>query len=561
MTHRALAIFLVIFISIQGISSAQHLRLEVETNNQPDDSIAKIYLPQREYESPQDLKNTLDKFRELLYQAGYLQSTIQNTTQSDSIYKVKFFSGKRVKLVKLKYNTQHILEYAKVLKLNIDSTHLYIRPRELQSTLEAFVNIDLRKGRPFSSYALKHINLSQDTAFAELNVSNNQTQKLNAIVIKGYEKFPKSFLKHFAKLRTNTLYSEEKVIQSTSYLNELNFIKQIKQPDILFKNDSTTLYLYLEKESSNQFEGFLGFANRENTNGLRINGYLNLKLNNTLNYGEYLQIQFRGNGDDQQQLDASLRMPYIFKSPLSITPSLKLFRQDSSFSNSQTQLKIDYTWSPKFLVNAQLGQLKSNRLEAEPLAAIENFTKTILSTGFELTGDNSTKAPFEYNYLSFNGGYAIRKIETQATSQQQLLLNSESSYTFDLNTKHKFYLKNTTAYISPKRLLENELHRFGGMQTIRGYKENNFYASFFSTLQTEYRFKPQNNIIINSVLDAAYYENSISKQSELLFGVGLGGSILTQAGWLRINIAAPVSQNNSFETSNTVLHISLLNIF
>ena len=562
MTYKLLCIVLLLYVSFPALGQTQNIYLDIESSNQRIDSIASIYFPERIFKNKNRLKESLDKSKDSLLKNGYFKHRLINLISSqDSIYRIQFLPGPATGIIKLKFESNLVRSNAKALNIKIDSSHIYIRPNKLQEVFESFVDLDTKNGRPLSNYYITTIDVSKDTAQARLVIKNTSPRIINDIQIKGYEKFPKSFLKYFTKLKKNKPYNEEQLSRSYTNLKRLNFISISKEPDVLFKKDSTSIYVYVVKKNANQFEGFLGFASNENDSGLRLNGNLNLKLNNTLNYGEQLQIQFRGNGDDQQQLEASLRMPYIFKSPLSATPSLRLFRQDSTFSTSETSLKIDFTKSSKFLINTQISQIKSNQLKARPSATIENFTKTILSTGFELTGDNSTKAPFEYNYFSFEGGYALRKNETQPISLNQLLLNSEASYTFDFNTKHKFYFKNNSAYISPKQLLENEMFRLGGMQTIRGYKENNFYASFFSTLQTEYRFKPQNNITINSVLDAAYFENSISKQSELLFGVGLGGSILTQAGWLRINIATPIGHNSDFAKSKPIIHISLVSIF
>ena len=56
--------------------------------------------------------------------------------------------------------------------------------------------------------------------------------------------------------------------------------------------------LYLEKNKSNRFEGFLGFGSEETTGDLELNGYLNLNLVNNLNYGESFILNYRSDEND-----------------------------------------------------------------------------------------------------------------------------------------------------------------------------------------------------------------------------------------------------------------------
>ncbi|MCC4212517.1 hypothetical protein [Leeuwenhoekiella parthenopeia] len=562
MTYRLIVLLALLLFGLTKVSRAQQLQLLVQSETKESDSIASVYFQTRFFPNRKALEESLTNSKDSLLKDGYFQHQITRLkTANDTNYCIKFLSGEQTTVFKLKYDQAFVSDYAEKFGLDRTASHIYIRHNDLNAVLEEFARIDTKKGRPLTSYAVQNIRLSNDTAHAVLSIKNNQERKLTEVVVKGYDKFPKSFLTHFTKLKTNTLYDEEKISQSSNFLKELDFVKQSREPEILFSKDSTTLYLYLEKANANLFEGFLGFANQENTNGLRINGYLDLNLNNTLNYGESLEIKFRGNGDNQQQLEASLRIPYLFRSAFSLTPSLRLFRQDSSFSNSQTNLKIDYTWSPTFTINAQAGQIRSTKLEALSTAGIENFTKTIFTTGFETRNPKNSSDPFDTNYLNLDVGFSTRRTEDQLRNLNQLLLNIDAAYTFDFSEKHKFFIKNTTTYISPRNVFKNEMHQLGGMQTLRGYKENALYTPFFTALQTEYRYRPLNSIFLNSVFDSAYYENPLSEKSDLLFGIGLGGSILTNAGWLSLNIVTPFNEKNKASLSSSIIHIQLRVIF
>ena len=83
--------------------------------------------------------------------------------------------------------------------------------------------------------------------------------------------------------------------------------------------------------------------------------------------------------------------------------------------------------------------------------------------------------------------------------------------------------------------LSNELYRFGGVNSMRGFAENRFFANLFGTIQTEYRYVLGSNLYMHSVLDYGFYENEVDRFSENLYSVGLGFGLETQAGVLRLS--------------------------
>src|SRR5690606_8680474 len=128
---------------------------------------------------------------------------------------------------------------------------------------------------------------------------------IDDIVLKGYEKFPKSFLKHYLKIKPKQVFSLSAIKNKTEQRSNLNFAKELKPPEVLFSKDSTILYLYLGKTTSNAFDGFLGFGTNEDTNKLEFDGYLNLNLTNNLNFGETFRLLYKSDENDQKTFEAS----------------------------------------------------------------------------------------------------------------------------------------------------------------------------------------------------------------------------------------------------------------
>jgi len=142
-----------------------------------------------------------------------------------------------------------------------------------------------------------------------------------------------------------------------------------------------------------------------------------------------------------------------------------------------------------------------------------------------------------------------------------MLFNLNTFKIFNLNTKNSIYLRSDSAGIDSDNFLTNELIRFGGIKSIRGFEENSLIASLYSVLNTEYRYQLNNNIYVHSIFDIAYFENRITKTKEKLFAFGIGFGIYTKAGLLKFNYANGKSENQKFKFSDSKIHLSLSAIF
>jgi hemolysin activation/secretion protein len=103
------------------------------------------------------------------------------------------------------------------------------------------------------------------------------------------------------------------------------------------------------------------------------------------------------------------------------------------------------------------------------------------------------------------------------------------------------------------------LFRFGGTNSIRGFAENSLQGNFASILLTEYRYKVSNNLYINSIIDFAIYQDLTNTQNlnklQKLSGVGIGTTIQTTSGLLRINLSNGGENLQEIKLFNTIVNI------
>jgi hemolysin activation/secretion protein len=319
--------------------------------------------------------------------------------------------------------------------------------------------------------------------------------------------------------------------------------------------------LYVEKTNANVFDGFIGFNSTEETS-IEFNGYVDLALVNNLHLGETLNINYKNDGREQQQFNATVELPYLFKTPLSFEAGLGIFRKDSTFSNTTQNIGLNYQLSPTIKVGGHAEFTNSSILlntNLNPLETGSDFNSSfygIKASFFELsriTGKFYNQKQIQVSVLT-----GSREAEIENT---QLKINLFSEYSLPIVQSLFLYSSITAAWLSSENYIDNELFRFGGMNSMRGFEENSLVASTFGSLRTELRYFLSPILYANSVLDYGYLENDITLQAQNLFSFGFGLGIETQAGVLRLIFANGTSKTQEFSFENTQVHLSLNTFF
>lgn len=544
-----------------GQAAAQNLTLQIEAEKELSSSFLDSLNVIQTFEDYVSLKSEVDSLSQKLQKTGFIDSRLINLQkESDSVFLAEYYLGNRWREIEIHYSDKDFTpSELKKISNDVENSAFRIRIELVDIALLKLSRLKAEKGDPFSRIQLSEIEKKDNTTLkANLNFTSTSQRKIDGIVVKGYEKFPKSFLKYYAGIKKGKVFNQKKVIEQNNTLNNLGFVNSIKPPEALFKKDSTIVYLYFEKANNNLFDGILGFATNEDTQKLEFNGYLNLELNNNLNYGEQLVINYKADGREQQNLRVFTKLPYLFKSPFGVSLELEIFKRDSTFSTTHQQARLYYQASPKIDFYVGYKSYESNNLldEANTSAFVEDF-----NSKFFLAGAHFSKFQNEplFPLKTFIG--LESEIGTRISSPNeanQVRLTGIFSHIFNLNENNSFFIKNTTSFLSSPNYLTNELFRFGGINSIRGFRENSIDASLFSVLNTEYRYLLDRNTYVHSIIDAAYFENEIINTQEELFGFGLGFAINKKAGLFKFNIANGLSKNQNIEFGNTKVHIIYL---
>ena len=563
-TKRIITLYLAFHLFGLTTIYSQNLNLRVQGKDSLETKIIDSLSYKSSFTNFNSLKSEIESLRLKIEKLGFIENKLVLTQkENDSTYLAKFSLNKKYYTIYIYYNnnllSKKILES---ISNNITSEYFITTISKTEVILNYLNTKIIEEGQPFASLKLENLKKKDNNNIqAQLIITNDTKRSIDNIIVKGYENFPKSYIKHYLKINPKDAFNLKSIKDKTEVLNSLPFANQIKSPEVLFTKDSTSLYLYLEKTKSNNFDGFIGFGTNENTNKIEFNGYLNLNLINTLNYGEAFNLIYKSDENEQRTFEVNLNLPYIFGSAIGTELALNIFKKDSTYTTVNQFANLFYQIDRKQKVSIGINGIQSNNLLNNNVSeTIQDYNSVFYNLGYQFIIRQYNNFLFPVNFLlDLRVGLGSRDFED--FNEQQALFNLNTYKIFNLNAKNSIYLRLNGAGITSDSFLTNELFRFGGINTIRGFEENSISASLYSVINTEYRYKLNNTIYIHSIFDAAYFENDIALTKEKLFTIGLGFGIYTKAGLLKFNYANGKSENQKFKFSDSKIHLSLSALF
>ncbi len=544
-------IYILFFISIytNGFSQKNKTLIIKGSDSKSNFIIQQIY-SQGKIISDSLFPNELSLFRNKLNGLGFIHNTLDTLYNNDSIYYAHFSVQDNIEKIVLFHPDASKLSKRFNYKL-ADSNHLIFPINKISNSLDQLINYYQNRGYPFVTIQLENLKNEGALIHADLIINKNLIRIINKVVIKGYTDFPKSFVRYKLNLKRGDQFNKNNITQISKNIKTIAFASEIKKPELLFTKDSTALYLYLKKEKNNYFDGLIGFSNSEDKKGLKLNGYLKLKLQNALNYGESLELNWHSNGNQQQSLNLSLNTPYILATPFTSKYVFNIHKQDTTYLSIKNNFNLNYRLTNNQRIGIILSHSNSNKITPQAESNIIDFTSLFYGISYHYTKPN--------NDLIFN-----KKIELISNLSQgkrnkskQNKLSNYFSYLFSISENKNIIIKSTSELLLSDEYYENEVFRLGGSTSIRGFDENSIQSKGYSYLNLAYNYSINNSTYISILSDTGVLEEIYNNQLLSTYSFGIGYSAKTALGNLGIQYFIGNTNRNSFSFSNSKLHFSL----
>lgn len=498
----------------------------------------------------------LDSSLDSLQKNGYYTLTI-DSIKNEKIYLNK---GKNYQTIWVKNNDL------------FENKNDYFPTNNLDSILNKLAKTNINEGYPFAQIKLVPNGFQQSEQRIELLLNKGKQRTIDGVKLIEYEKLSKGYLRHGLNIKNGEIYSEQKLASISTLMQQTNYIAEVQQPQTLFKPDSTIVYLYPKKISSNYFDGVLGFGTDDNGD-FKLNGNVQLSLNNVFNSLEEIRLNWIGTANKNTSLNISVKVPYLFKSPIGSETNFKLFKQDSVFVNIDFSERLFYQLNLNSTIGVS-GMVQSSNFLLEDDSYLKSSYDDYSKTGIGLSYNYFLKHPFrlmEGKSMLDVEVNSIRKKEKNFSwteeidnkTVNQIEIGLKTFRLFELTDKH--YIKTGAEFrgllTKDDDFSENELYRIGGFGSFRGFNEESITANMYGFLNVDYRFVPSEAFYIGLFADYGFIDNKRANLNTSLLSFGTGISFLTKMGIFNLSYAVGKTDETSFDFKESKIHFGILSQF
>jgi hemolysin activation/secretion protein len=539
-----------------------------------------LFNSSRNFPDTASLRKDLRAFISKLYSNGFLSASVDSIAKESSYYGIYFYLGEQY-------------QWTEIRKNNIDESfltgtglkdkfkkHQVIDLQRNSNWIETILRNCENNGYPFATIKFANFTLDQNLLSAELILEKNKLVRIDSIIIKGNATIAPVYIYNYIDIKPGDLYNEYKLSRISSRLKELAFIREIKSNQLLFTENQTRLYLYLENKKASQFDGVIGFLPDENTGKLNITGEIHLKLQNSLQRGEVIELNWKQLPNKSQDLKIHALYPFIANTHFGLDGNLAIYRKDSTYTDVTKNLGVQYSLSGNNYIKAFVNDKSSDLQSTTGLQSVTVLPSyadiSILSYGAMIHYEKldyrlNPRKGFSIELTGSTGNRKIKKnSEINPIAYDSLKLNSvtyESSIIADLfiplGGKNVLNLQNRSGIIYNDNLFSNELFRIGGLKSLRGFDEESIFASSYSIGKVEYRLILEQNSFLFTFVNAAYYENKSRNINlhDTPLGFGAGINFETKIGIMSVSYALGKQFDNPIYFRNGKIHFGIVNYF
>ena len=436
----------------------------------------------------------------------------------------------------------------------------------IDKTLKAYAN----NGYPFAQVFFDEQEIIEQQIEIQMNISSGKFYRFSDIIVKGDSSISKSTVQNLIGIKINDIYSEEKLSSIDRILQQTNFINVLKKSELLFTENGVELYVYLENQKMSSMNGAVGLQPNPQTQQVGLTGDIQVKLFNVLKKAELIDVNWRSIEPQTQALQAKLNYPFLFKSPFGIDLKFNLYKRDSTFLDLKSFIGIQYS----FKNNVQLKgfyQINSSEILSKTPNSSSLFSYLapikLNSYGLSLQYKRINYLPNPSKGFSL---YIETSIGNRTIKKENTVL--EKSYVYKSIFQYVSYIPITKRNIikvgvnfesyTSSTIFQNERYRFGGINSLRGFNEEELFASTKMISSLEYRFLLDKNSTVFVFYDQGIYEdNTLNYKIDSPFGVGSGISFGSKIGIFSISYALGKQENNPLEFRNGKIHFGYITYF
>lgn len=479
-------------------------------------------------------------------EAGYFLFALVPTQQTDSVAYFQIDSGPFFNGIALQPQDNNSGEFK------------WIEAKELQQMVQDSLNLLLNNGYPFGQVHLHFCSGPQPALV--LQTIKGPEVRWGQVHVKPEGIIQEKVLSNLLQIQPGALFSEAQLLQAQTQLAGQLPFKMLRAPEWAYSAARAELYFFLERVKMSSATGIIGLQPNPLNQKTALVGEFNLQLQNTFQKNEKFLLHWRSIAPQTQMLKSALTWPYIGGSPYGLSAGFTLYRRDTAFLEVKGNLGLTYLFSGNWQAQAQLDYWLSNTLQGA--AASTNLRSfSTLAYGIGLQRQQLDFLPNPRKGMQLKALYLVGNKKAEA-EQLTWRIELTQRYFVPLSKRQVLCLSQEFDHIKASSLYANELYRFGGLERMRGFDEEAFFASTVVFAGLEYRFLLDEYAHVLVFSDWSWFENKVlSSAQTTLYALGLGLVLGSDNGQFKLSYGLGAELGKGLQFNAGKLHLGYISYF
>ncbi|WP_255577334.1 hypothetical protein [Elizabethkingia sp. JS20170427COW] len=491
------------------------------------------------------------KFLDAFLEKGYYFTDLEKVTQEGTITKIVYNKGKN-------YNSGYVTisdSLAAELKLPLK----FFTP-DIDSTKQVIHRFYQEKGFAFNRVKAKFKGMKKEFPNVEITLLPIEKRAIDSFAIKGYERVPSRFVENLKREFVGKVYNRNTIERIRKSLQNHPYVLEERSPQTLFTKDSTTVFLYLQKKKSNTFDGVIGFGN-DKTEKFKLNGSLNVSLQNMFNGFENIALFWQRNPDSGQTFDLKVDVPFVLNSNVGFQGNVNIYRQDSLFANVKLKPSFYYNFSLRQKLGVR-GNIEVSSVLSDLYQTGQDYNKKGVGIWYQYLRPAEVDLFVHNTKVDVEGDFLNVLYQKENISSTQWAYRVFGEHNLHLSGNNFLNVKAEMAGISSKiSLVENELLRFGGWSNLRGFNENSLIANFYAYGGAEYRYVISDQAFFDFFAQLGLMKNTFTHLKAEMYSFGTGFNYKLPFGIMSFQISSGNIFGNPVKFQDTKIHWGIISKF
>ena len=436
-------------------------------------------------------------------------------------------------------------------------------------------------GFPFTTVIPKITakNSSNDTIGVEIQLllENLERVQPNRLEVVGNEKIKTETIRQIAQFNSESTFSEVETGKLKDRLLRSGYFEKVSNP-ILKTSDGQSYFYELEvtEKLSNNFDGIIGYVPEKGNSGDGyFTGLVNINLRNFLGNARKLNLKWMKEDQYSQEIYAMVTEPWIFSVPLDFSFEFHQRNQDTLFLKRNLNYDLIYRffelWGIGASVNTEfVNSLKTTKNTDDPFQF--NTEKYLLGLSLVFDSRNDFISPRKgikvaisnrYGWKNIVGADSLTKNYSGNLTEKITVSEINAENYFSFYSRHVIASRFLVWFMETADYDLSDLFQFGGIQNLRGYRENQFQGNRVALLSNEYRFLLSEKSYFMTFFDLGFVgqpemkKYKISAYNDVFPSYGFGALLNSGIGNIRLIFA--MGKDDTFSTSK--VHIGIQNDF